>query len=138
MVMRRPDNEPLVAPAARAAGFTLVELLVVMTIIGLLLSIAAPRYIGSVGRAKEAALQTNLRQIREAIDKHRADTGRYPASLQQLVEARYLRALPMDPVTDSATSWILVTHPDSANPGVYDIRSGASGNGQGGTPYAAW
>lgn len=122
----------------RGAGFTLIELLVVMAILAVLLSIVAPRYIESVDRAKEATLQTNLRMLREAIDKHRADTGKYPESLQRLVELRYLRSMPIDPVTDSAATWVLAPHPDNAVPGVYDVRSGAPGVGRDGSVYAAW
>ncbi len=119
-------------------GFTLIELLVVMAILAALLSIAAPRYIESVERAKEAALQTNLRLIREAIDKHRADTGRYPDTLQKLVDLRYLRTLPIDPVTDTSATWVAVQHPDGVTRGVFDVRSGAEGAGRDGVAYAKW
>ena len=119
-------------------GFTLIELLVVMAILAALLSIAAPRYIESVDRAKEAALQTNLRMLRESIDKHRADTGKYPDSLQRLVDLRYLRSLPIDPVTDTSTSWLLVQHPDGSTQGVFDVRSGATGTSRDGAAYSKW
>ncbi len=122
----------------RYAGFTLIELLVVMAILAVLLSIAAPRYIESVDRAKEAALQTNLRLMREALDKHRADTGRYPESLQRLVDMRYLRTLPIDPVTDTPASWIPVPHPDGTTQGIFDIRSGAEGTSRDGVAYLKW
>lgn len=119
-------------------GFTLIELLVVMAILATLLSIAAPRYFESVDRAKEAALRTNLRLLRESIDKHRADTGRLPYALEGLATARYLRGVPIDPVTDSATTWVVVPHPDGLTQGVYDVRSGASGMGRDGTAYSTW
>lgn len=122
----------------RLLGFTLIELLVVMTILALLLSLAAPRYFRSVDRAKEAALKTNLRMLRESIDKHRADTGHLPASLDQLVERHYLKAVPIDPISDTASSWVLVPHPDGATRGVYDVRSGAAGLGIEGRAYASW
>lgn len=122
----------------RTPGFTLIELLVVMTIMALLLAIAAPRYFNSVGRAKEAALKTNLRLLREAIDKHHADTGRLPASLDQLVERRYLRAVPIDPLTETPRSWVLLPHPDGATQGIYDVRSGAAGASSDGGAYGAW
>jgi general secretion pathway protein G len=122
----------------RTSGFTLIELLVVMTIMALLLAIAAPRYFNSVGRAKEAALKTNLRMLREAIDQHRADTGQFPASLNQLVERRYLRAVPIDPVTETDRSWVLLPHPDGSTPGIYDVRSGAAGSSSDGGAYATW
>ena len=125
-------------PFARGAGFTLIELLMVMAILALLLSIAAPRYFESVDRAKEVALRTNLRQLRESIDKYHADAAAYPESLQKLVDARYLRNVPADPITDSVTTWILVAHPDGVTQGVYDVRSGAAGNGRDGTAYVTW
>ncbi|HJV96083.1 MAG TPA: prepilin-type N-terminal cleavage/methylation domain-containing protein [Albitalea sp.] len=122
----------------RQGGFTLIELLVVMAILATLLSIAAPRYFDSVQRAKEAALHTNLRLLREAIDKHRADTGRFPETLQALADRRYLRNVPTDPVTDSSASWVPAPHPDGVTLGIYDVHSGAPGTGRDGTPYASW
>jgi general secretion pathway protein G len=119
-------------------GFTLIELLVVMAILGALLAIAAPRYFESVERAKEAALRTNLRLLREAIDKHKADTGRSPASLDDLVSRRYLRAVPVDPVTDRADTWAIESAPDGAASGVQDVHSGAPGTSRDGSPYATW
>lgn len=120
------------------AGFTLVELLVVLAIMATLLTIVAPRYFDSVERAKEAALKTDLRILREAIDKHRADTGRLPESLDALVQARYLRAVPIDPVTDRADSWVVVASPDAQLQGVHDVRSGAPGTARDGTAFASW
>jgi general secretion pathway protein G len=122
----------------RMRGFTLIELLVVMAILATLLSIAAPRYFESIDRAKEAALRTNLRLLREAIDKHHADTGRLPESLQHLAVARYLRSVPIDPVTDSVATWIAVPHPDGKTAGIYDIRSGATSPARDGSAYASW
>jgi general secretion pathway protein G len=122
----------------RHRGFTLIELLVVMAILATLLSIAAPRYFASVERAKEAALKTNLRVLREALDKYRADTGRFPESVQQLVDARYIRDVPPDPITDSSSTWVVSSHPDGQTPGVYDVHSGAKGTGIDGTSYASW
>ena len=109
-----------------------------MTILAALLSIAAPRYFESLDRAKEAALRTDLRLLREAIDKHRADTGRLPENLQQLASARYLRTLPVDPFTERADTWVPIAAPDAAVPGVYDVRSGASGTARDGSTYASW
>jgi general secretion pathway protein G len=126
------------AERAQASGFTLIELLAVMAILALLLSIAAPKYFESVDRAKEVALHTNLRQLRESIDKFRGDRGRLPDSLQQLVELRYLRSVPVDPVTDTTSTWTVLTHPDGVTPGVYDVHSGAAGKGRDGTLYASW
>jgi general secretion pathway protein G len=120
------------------SGFTLVELLVVMAILALLLSLAAPKYFDSVDRAKEATLRTDLRLMREAIDKYRADTGRLPDSLDALVRARYLRALPLDPITDRHDTWVLVPSADGAAPGMHDVKSGASGLARDGTAFASW
>ena len=134
----RSSRPGLGAGKRNAAGFTLIELLVVLAILATLLSIAAPRYFESVDRAKEAALKADLRAFRDAIDKHRADTGRLPESLQRLVDGRYLRSIPVDPVTDSAAGWVVVAHPDGSTPGVYDVRSGAQGEARDGTRYDAW
>ena len=86
-------------------GFTLIELLVVMTIIAVLLSVAAPRYMRSVDDAREATLKSSLAQLREAIDQYNADQGQLPASLNDLVEKKYLRSIPIDPITNSAETW---------------------------------
>lgn len=119
-------------------GFTLIELLVVMVIIATLLSIVAPRYFASVDRAKEAALRTNLRTMRDAIDKYASDTGQYPESLDQLVTSKYLRSVPIDTITDRADSWVSVPYPDPSKPGIFDVRSGATGMGLNGTAYSTW
>lgn len=119
-------------------GFTLIELLVVMAILALLLSIAAPRYFDSLERAKEAALKGNLVLLRDSIDKYRSDTNTYPESFQALVDRRYVRAIPIDPFTDLPETWIAVRHPDGVTPGIYDVRSGAVGNGRDGRPYSSW
>lgn len=119
-------------------GFTLVELMVVLTVIALLLSIVVPDYVGRVRRAEEAVLKENLLVMRDALDKHYADVGRYPGTLEELVSRRYLRAIPDDPLTQSSRSWVVVAPTDAKRGGVYDIKSGAKGNGSNGTPYAAW
>ena len=121
-----------------APGFTLIELLVVMAIIALLLSIATPRYFNSVDKTKEAVLRQDLSTLRDAIDKYYGDTGKYPDSLDDLVSKKYLRKLPVDPVTDSATTWATVPPADADQGGVYDLHSGAPGNGRDGTPYSGW
>lgn len=122
----------------RRGGFTLIELLVVMAVIGLLLSLAAPRYFGSVDLAREAALRQDLAVMRDAIDKHFADTGRYPASLEELATRRYLRRVPVDPITESADSWVVVPPADTTLGAVYDVSSGAPGTARDGSAYASW
>lgn len=119
-------------------GFTLIELLVVMAIIALLLSLAAPRYIGNVDRAKAATLKENLATLRDALDKHYADTGKYPATLDELVSRHYLRKVPVDPVTDSRTTWIVISPSDPEKGGVFDVHSGAPGNARDGTRFRDW
>ena len=123
----------------RLAGFTLIELLVALAIIALLLSIVTPRYFGGVTKAEEAALRENLHLMRDAIDKYYADTGRYPDSLEQLAERRYIRSVPTDPITKSVATWVIVPSPtDPQKGGVYDVRSGAKGQGRDGQPYEKW
>lgn len=123
---------------SRTAGFTLIEILVVLAILASLLSLAAPRYFGSIERSKETVLKQNLFQIREALDKHFADTGKYPDSLGDLVTKRYLRSAPVDPVTESTTTWIVVPPADRGKGAVYDVKSGAPGNARDGTAYGEW
>lgn len=120
-------------------GFTLIELLVVMSVIATLLTIAVPRYFQHLDRAREASLRESLAVMRDAVDKYRGDTGRYPETLQELVVKRYLRRVPPDPLTESTESWVLVPPPDE--PGqkkVWDIRSGAEGQGLNGSDYSTW
>jgi general secretion pathway protein G len=118
-------------------GFTFIELMVVMVVIALLLSLALPRYFDGLERGKEAVLREDLATMRDAIDHYHADKGVYPSSLEMLVEQRYLRFVPEDPMTGSKESWEMVPLPDSA-PGVYDIRSGSQEVAKDGTPYASW
>ena len=129
------------APTAyrKHGGFTLIELIVVMAIVALLVSIAAPRYFRSVDRAKENSLRTSLGVMRDAIDQFEADKGRYPESLDELVSARYLRSVPIDPLTDSASTWVLLTPLSPTSRGkVYDIRSGMAGRASDGRLLADW
>lgn len=123
---------------AHPKGFTLIELLVALAIISLLLSLAVPRYFGSLDRSKETVLKENLHQMRDAIDKYYADRGRYPDALEDLVTKRYLRKLPLDPVTDSEQTWVSVPPQDPRQGKVYDVKSGAAGNGRDGTPFSGW
>ena len=126
-------------PTARPArGFTLIELLVVLAIVALMLTLAAPRFFPSIDSAKETILADNLRNTRAVIDQFYADTGRYPDSLEQLVEKRYMRVLPQDPITESTATWILVPPDDASKGALYSIRSGAPGNDRSGKPYSEW
>ena len=123
----------------RRRGFTLIELLVVLAIIATLLTLALPRYHHSLERSKEAVLRQDLQIMRDAIDKFLADRGRYPSSLEELAERRYLRRVPPDPLTDSATSWLVVAPPAGEGvEGVYDVRSGAPGKSLEGELYESW
>lgn len=122
----------------RVSGFTLIELLVVMTIIAILISIVAPRYFNSIDKSKETVLRQDLSIVREAIDKYYGDNDKYPDSLDDLVSKKYLRKIPLDPITDSTTTWVLVPPNDVDQGGVLDLHSGAPGNGRDGTPYSGW
>lgn len=119
-------------------AFTLIELLVVMSIIALLLTIAVPRYFHSTDRAKEAVLKEDLAQMRDAIDKYYGDRGRYPDALDDLVEKKYLRRIPADPVTDSVQTWVTVPPEETGKGTIYDVKSGATGTAQDGTLYGDW
>lgn len=114
----------------RRAGFTLIELMVVLAIVALLVSIVAPHYAGRVERAEETVLRENLALMRDALDQHYADAGRYPERLEDLVAKRYLRALPVDPITRRADSWVAVPPEDPDKGGVFDVHSGAPGYGE--------
>jgi prepilin-type N-terminal cleavage/methylation domain-containing protein len=161
-----PQPRPL--SRKRERGFTLIELLVVLAILALLLTIAAPRYIDHVGRARDTALRTDLKVMREAIDKFDGDQGRLPASLDELVARRYLKEIPVDPITDKRDTWIVVTSAemeqalaesgqsvsttaatagtkDATTPRIdvnrdalADIHSGAEGKAKDGTTYRDW
>ena len=122
----------------KTAGFTLIELLVVMAIIALLLAIAVPKYFGSVDRSRDTVLRQDLAVMREALDKYYGDTGQYPDTLDDLVSKKYLRSIPRDPVTESDTTWIFVSPTNGAKGSIYDIKSGATGNGADGTAYSEW
>ena len=122
----------------RKRGFTLIELLVVLAIVAMLLSIVTPRYIHQADRAKEAALRENLTTLRISIDKYNADKGHYPTQLADLVQERYLRQLPMDPVTNQNNSWQPVLIDDGNNKVIYDVKSGATGKGLDGSAYNSW
>jgi general secretion pathway protein G len=107
-------------------GFTLVELMVVLTVIALLLSVVVPDYVGRMKRAEETVLQENLTVMRDALDKHYADAGKYPSNLEELVAKRYLRSIPKDPFTQ-ASNWVAVPPADPKKGGVFDLHSAAKG-----------
>lgn len=119
-------------------GFTLVELLIVLAIVAVLLTIAVPRYYASLDRSKEAVLKENLYQLRDAIDKYYADKGKYPQSLESLATDKYLRKVPLDPITESASTWLVVSPDDPQKGGVFDVRSGAPGKALDGTEFSTW
>jgi general secretion pathway protein G len=128
---------------SRSHGFTLIELLVVMTIAVILASVGMTLYGSSVTRAKEAALNEDLFQMRKAIDEYYADKQKYPASLETLVSEKYLREIKPDPFTLSVDTWqTTMSEPDAANPsaetGIYNVKSGAPGTGSDGRPYSEW
>lgn len=124
-------------------GFTLIEVLVVITLIVVLASMGMASYTNSVRRAREAVLKEDLFRMRDAIDQFYADKTKYPQSLQDLVSEGYLREIPKDPITDSADTWVTVpaeSDPNNpaAEPGVYDVKSGAEGVSLQGTTYSEW
>jgi len=129
----------------RLSGFTLVELLVVMAIIGILTAIAVPQLAKTPVRAREAALKENLYTFRTCIDQYFADKGHYPESLQVLVTERYFRKIPVDPFTKSADTWeVTMEEPDASEtsadrqPGIIDVKSGSKAIALDGTPYNTW
>lgn len=127
----------------RQHGFTLIELMIVMVIITILAGIGLAVYGNSVQSSKEAVLREDLFRMREAIDQYHADKNRYPATIEALVEDKYLRMVPVDPITRSADTWqTTMADPEPGNPssepGIYNVKSGAEGTGLDGTPYSEW
>jgi general secretion pathway protein G len=130
-------------PLAPTRGFTLIEVLIVITLLVVLASIGMPTYRNSVARAREATLKEDLFRMRDAIDQYYADKQKYPQSLQDLVSEGYLREIPKDPITDSRDTWTTVpAEPDpnnpAAEPGVYDVKSGSEATSMEGTKYSEW
>lgn len=117
-------------------GFTLIELMITVSIVGILATIAVPSYQSSLIKARETVLRQDLFTLRELLDHHRADKGRYPPALDGLVTSGYLRALPKDPFTNSPSSWQQIIEPTEG--GVFDVYSGSDLVGTNGTPYNQW
>lgn len=118
------------------SGFTLLELMIIVTIVGILVTMAVPSYNQSVIKSREAVLQRDLFTIRDLLDQHRADKGRYPESLSVLVAVGYMRAMPVDPFTRSSSSWQEIN--EATEGGVFDIHSGSDLIGTNGVPYNQW
>jgi general secretion pathway protein G len=125
------------------SGFTLIELMVVMLIIGVLMTIAVPNYIAAVKAAKESVLKEDLHVMRNAIDSYTMDKQKAPQSLQDLVDAGYLKSIPSDPMTRATDSWVVdqsdaLHSVDQSEPGIDDVHSGDTDNGTDGQPYSTW
>ncbi len=136
---------------AAQVGFTLLEMIIVVALIGIIAGMIVPNLIDRPKRAKEAVLRSNLMSIRDTLDQYYGDKGHYPDSLEQLVDAGYYRAVPIDPITGSSETWQLVyeeVDPDqppaetdeseSGGPGIIDVHSGSEEISLDGQPYAEW
>jgi general secretion pathway protein G len=122
-------------------GFTLLEMITVVSIIAILTAIALPNYKAAIIQAKEAVLREDLFQFRDRIDQYYADKGKYPESLEALLEQGYLRAIPTDPMTGAPDWTVVPAEPDPDDPdltGIYDVKSSSAGVSLGGTPYSEW
>ena len=129
-------------PTSGTAGFTLIELMIVVAIAAILVTLAIPSFQLSSIKAREAALKQNLFTVRAVLDQYYADRGSYPPNLETLVEQQYLRQIPIDPFTKSATTWQEIfeelNENDDSEPGVYDLHSGSEETALNGTPYKEW
>lgn len=130
---------------AKDKGFTLIEMLIVFTLIGILVGLALPQYQNAVKKARESVLKDTLFQLRKLIDQYFSDKGKYPASLQSLVDDNYLRKIPLDPITGKSDTWVEVKEQPSVDElepgqvfGVSDVRSGSEEKSLDGTLYSAW
>ena len=143
LLMVRPiksgDMGMTVLKSEKSAGFTLIEMLTVISIIGILVSIAVPSFQKHIIRAREASLQNTLFVLRDVIDQYYADHGKFPETLELLVEKQYIRSIPMDPFTKSSTTWILIpVDSEEGDPGIFDIHSGSYKVSLNGVPYNEW
>lgn len=118
-------------------GFTIIELLVVMTVLAVLASLVVPRYMDKVDTARETVLKQDLQGLRTAIDQFYRDQSRYPESLEELVSKRYIRSIPVDPITEQSSSWVPVP-PKEGGSGVFDVKSGSPRQARDGSAYASW
>jgi general secretion pathway protein G len=130
---------------AKDKGFTLIEMIIVFALIGILVGLALPQYQSAVKKARESVLKETLFQLRKLIDQYYSDKGKYPASVQALVDENYLRKIPVDPITGKADTWLEVQEQPSADEiepgqvfGIVDVHSGAEGKGLDGTPFNTW
>ncbi|MCS6328029.1 MAG: prepilin-type N-terminal cleavage/methylation domain-containing protein [Nitrospira sp.] len=130
------DRPRIVPTRTGQAGFSLLELMIVVTIAGILAMLIEPSYQASVVKAREAALKQNLLTLRDVLDQHRADKGRYPNALTELISAGYLKRIPVDPITHSMETWQEI--PDEEVGGIFDIHSGSPLLARDGTPYNEW
>ncbi|MBF0303490.1 MAG: type II secretion system protein [Desulfamplus sp.] len=128
--------------STKQQGFTLIEMLTVISIMGILMSIAMPSFQKYIIRGREASLKNTLFVLRDVIDQYYADNGQYPDSLDILVEKHYIRSIPADPFTGSSTTWILMPAPlgddDTAASGIFDVHSGSDRISIDGVPYNEW
>lgn len=132
-------SNPIVSGKAMKRGFTLIEMLVVLAILAMLLTIVSPKFMHMLQRSKETTLRHDLLTMRDAIDKFYSDKNRYPDTLDELVERQYLKAIPPDPVTERADTWVITLPPNIDEQGsVFDVHSGSTRLAEDGTPYALW
>ena len=119
-------------------GYTMIELMVVLAILATILTLAAPRYFGNIDKAKESVLREDLYLMRDAIDKYFMDKGSYPTQLSDLVTAKYLRAIPVDPMTENAKGWVTEPPTDGSPGQVFNVKSAAPGKARDGSPLKDW